>query len=334
MALRDLLAAAGGPTLTATAAAANAAGRDRVSVQKLSNWCSGRHLPDQFDTIAPVLLWLTVRARDNGKTAPGSRSPVALRTIRDWYRQFIAARHSSTTAAPLDLQARIDAAEYLLAHPDPDTALTIAATAGTAQDGASAGEELTTAILQLTGIDPATNAAVATDVPTSALPADAADLLSAAGLTTTESATSEPSSNGLMRWVDPKLPVLWGRAAPLIEQYRPALAARTALLADAARWKAAPNPQSLYTWQQLTVCGRHLHTLPIGAIAAPEQAQPYRFGGGATAQHIPSPALPFWNASHAAAQRQLTAHRLIMATVIGLIVIAVIAGGIAGMLTS
>lgn len=342
MALRDLLAAAGGPTLTATAAAANAAGGDRVSVQKLSNWCSGRHLPDQFDTIAPVLLWLTVRARENanaGNTASvGAQSPqsrVPVRTMRDWYRLFTAARRSSITAAPLDLEARIDAAEYLLAHPDPAAALTGAAAAGTAHDGASVGEELETAILQLTGIDPATNATVSTDVPASALPADAADLLSAAGLTATaESATSGVASNGLVRWVDPTIPALWGRAAPLIEQYRPAVAARTALLADAARWTTSPNPQNLYTWQQLTACGRHLHTLPAGTITTPGQARPYRFGDGATAEHIPDLALPFWDASHAAAQRQLMVHRLIMATVIGLIVLAVVAGGIAGVLTS
>lgn len=335
-ALLHLLAAAGGPTLTATAAAANAAGGDRVSVQKLSNWCSGRHLPDQFDTIAPVLLWLTVRARENANTgntaSVGAQSPryqVQVRTIRDWYRLFTSARHSGTTATPLDLQARIDAAEYLLAHPDPDAAT------GAAPAGASAGEELETAILQLTGIDPTTGVPVATDVPASAHPADAADLLSAAGLTTTaESATAGVVSNGLVRWVDPAIPALWGRAAPLIEQYRPALTARTALLADAARWNTDPNPQNLYTWQQLTVCGRHLHTLPAGIIANPEQARPYRFGDGATAQHIPDPALPFWDASHAAAQRQLTVHRLIMATVIGLIVLAVIAGGVAGILTS
>lgn len=337
-ALRNLLAAAGGPTLTATAAAANAAGADRVSVQKLSNWCSGRHLPDQFDTIAPVLLWLTVRARDHAsadqEASAGAQDRASVRTIRDWYRLFTSARHSSTTnAAPLDLQARIEAAEYLLAHADPDTAPMTTAT-GAVQAAASVeGEELATAILQLTGIDPATGSLVATDVPTSALPADAADLLSAAGLTIRSSSASDGEA-GLMRWVAPTIPALWERAVPLIGQYRPALAARTALLADAARWNTTSDPQNLYTWQQLTVCGRHLHTLPTGILATPEQARPYRFGDGATSEHIPDPALPFWDASHAAAERQLTVHRLIMATVIGLIVLAVIAGGVAGILTS
>ncbi|TWS22797.1 hypothetical protein FK268_17465 [Tsukamurella sputi] len=311
-----------------------------MTAQRLSNWRSGRHLPDRFDTIAPVLIWLTLRTREHHNHPldgpAGDRAPV--RSMRDWYRLFTD-EQSPTAAAALDLKARIDAAEFLLAHPDParpgenrdNPSGSDSAPAGDSFAAARLTAELKTAILQLSGIDPITGIPVATDVPYGELPADAADLLSATGLITAVAAQLE-QVRSMVRWADPKIATLWGRAAPLIEQYRPALEARTALLADAARWNTHPDPHSLYTWQQLTACGRHLHTLPSAIVTTTTQT--YRFGDGATAEHIPSPALPFWDASHTAAQRQLTTHRLIMATVIGLIVIGVIAAGIAGILTS
>jgi hypothetical protein len=318
-ALRELFVAAGSPMLTETAEAANAAGASGVTSQRLSNWRSGRHLPDSFDTIAPVLIWLTIRAREHA-TDPSQRSQdvPSVRSMRDWYRIFTAEQSPTAVA---DLKTRIDAAELLITHPEPDTL------AAEAMD-----DQLTTAVLQLTGIDPTTGVPVATEAPFAALPADAADLLSATGLITTATSPREQAQS--TQWVDPKIATLWGRAAPLVEKYRPALAARTALLADAARWSAAGDPQGLYTWQQLTTCGRHLHTLPAGIIASPEPAAQYRFGDGVTAGHIPTAALPFWEAAQNAAERQLTVHRLIMATVIAVIALAVIAGGIAGFLTS
>ncbi|KXP12537.1 hypothetical protein [Tsukamurella pseudospumae] len=330
-ALRALFAAAGNPTLTATAAAVSVSGGDRVSVQKLSNWCSGRHLPDRFDTIAPVLVWLIVRARDQALAASSGQAraaeaPAGPGSIRHWYRLFTTAKAPTTSG---DHTAAIGAAELLLAHPDPGV------------DAHLAEEQIAAAIVQLTGIDPTTGEPVATDVPATALPADAADLLSAAGLTITAPASTHTAE--LVRWADASIPLLWDRAAPLIERHHLALAARTGLLADAARWHAQPDPHTLYTWQQLTTCGRHLHTLPPAivtttegttALAAQPPTRAYRFGDGATAEHIPSPALPFWDASHTAAERQLTVHRLIMATVIAVIALAVITAAIAGALTS
>lgn len=343
-ALRDLFTAAGSPTLADTAGAANTSGAHGVTAQRLSNWRSGRHLPDRFDTITPVLIWLTLRAREhhNDSGLPGGAGPgPAVLTMRDWYRLFTD-EQSRAAAAALDLKARIDAVEFLLGHPDPARQ---AEPVGDSFAAARLTAELKAAVLQLTGIDPVTSIPVATDVPYGELPADAADLLSATGLITAVAAQPE-QVRSMVRWTDPKIATLWGRAAPLVERYRPALEARTALLADAARWNTRPDPHSLYTWQQLTACGRHLHALPSAIVAttAPSgsgarpallpAARGYRFGDGATAEHIPSPALPFWDASHAAAQRQLTVHRLIMATVIGLIVIGVVAAGIAGVLTS
>ncbi|NMD54919.1 MULTISPECIES: hypothetical protein [Tsukamurella] len=309
-----------------------------MTAQRLSNWRSGRHLPDRFDTIAPVLIWLTLRAREhhnNGLSGDAGPGP-AVRSMRDWYRLFTD-EQSPAAAAALDLKARIDAVEFLLTHPDPqpedydNPSGSDSAPAGDSFAAARLTAELKTAILQLTGIDPTTSTPVATGVPSGELPADAADLLSATGLIAAVTAPPE-QVRSMVQWADPKIATLWGRAALLIEQYRLALEARTALLADAARWNARPDPHSLYTWQQLTACGRHLHTVPAVTVATTAQA--YRFGDGATAEHIPSSALPFWEASHTAAQRQLTVHRLIMATVVGLIVIGVIAAGIAGVLTS
>lgn len=306
-----------------------------MTAQRLSNWRAGRHLPDRFDTIAPVLIWLTLRAREHHNGLSGDAPSV--RSMRDWYRLF-SEQQSPAAAAALDLNARIEATEFLLAHVDPEPAHDAPNTAG-AQVGDSFAaarltEELTTAILQLTGIDPTSGIPVATEARFGALPVGAADLLSGTGLITTA-----PSPTDTVRWVDPKTATLWDRAASVIEQYRPALAARTALLADAARWNNSGDPHGLYAWQQLTTCGRHLHTLPAAIVSAgtppvPPARRAYRFGDGATAHHIPEPALRFWDASQDAAQRQLTLHRLIMATIIGLIALAMTTAAIAGILTS
>ena len=55
-ALTRLFVQAGRPTLRA------AATRARVSAQRISDWRNGRHLPRDFATVEPLLVWLTARA--------------------------------------------------------------------------------------------------------------------------------------------------------------------------------------------------------------------------------------------------------------------------------
>ncbi|MEE3849783.1 hypothetical protein VZC37_05535 [Gordonia sp. LSe1-13] len=60
-ALARLFVQAGRPTLRAAAA------RSTVSAQRISDWRNGRHLPRDFATVEPLLLWLTARAVADGQ---------------------------------------------------------------------------------------------------------------------------------------------------------------------------------------------------------------------------------------------------------------------------
>ncbi|ETA05878.1 MULTISPECIES: WD40 repeat domain-containing protein [Gordonia] len=61
-ALARLFVQAGRPTLRASAA------RAKVSAQRISDWRNGRHLPRDFATVEPLLVWLTSRAVAAGVT--------------------------------------------------------------------------------------------------------------------------------------------------------------------------------------------------------------------------------------------------------------------------
>ncbi|AFR47392.1 nSTAND1 domain-containing NTPase [Gordonia sp. KTR9] len=69
-ALARLFVQAGRPTLRASAT------RARVSAQRISDWRNGRHLPRDFATVEPLLVWLTARA-----VAAGADDVL---TIRQW----------------------------------------------------------------------------------------------------------------------------------------------------------------------------------------------------------------------------------------------------------
>ncbi|WP_419219854.1 NACHT and WD repeat domain-containing protein [Gordonia sp. CPCC 206044] len=60
-ALARLFVQAGRPTLRAAAA------RSTVSAQRISDWRNGRHLPRDFATVEPLLVWLTARAVSDGQ---------------------------------------------------------------------------------------------------------------------------------------------------------------------------------------------------------------------------------------------------------------------------
>ena len=84
--LRALFAEAGSPTLAATVngAAKLSPGRSDASVQRLSDWRRGRHLPARFETLEPVLAWLILQAQSKGADE--------ITGLPEWQRRWQAAR--------------------------------------------------------------------------------------------------------------------------------------------------------------------------------------------------------------------------------------------------
>ncbi|WP_019928169.1 NACHT and WD repeat domain-containing protein [Nocardia sp. BMG111209] len=89
----ELFAAAGNPTLRRVAAAAEARMRaaraagqkSGASVQRISDWKSGRNVPARFEVFLPVLLTLVDEARKSN-----SPVPVALLDVQQWQRLWTA----------------------------------------------------------------------------------------------------------------------------------------------------------------------------------------------------------------------------------------------------
>ncbi|MFW0788805.1 AAA family ATPase [Gordonia sp. CPCC 205333] len=81
--LMALFAVAGSPTLAAVAvgAAKVAPGRPSVSVQRISDWRRGRHLPANFEVLEPVLTWLTLQAQ----MRPEAPDLPSLPQWREWW---------------------------------------------------------------------------------------------------------------------------------------------------------------------------------------------------------------------------------------------------------
>lgn len=78
-ALRRLFALAGSPTVRTVAEAVG------VSAATVSNWRTGRHLPAEFETIEPMLVWLTAHAT----TESAAGDDVV--TVRQWQHLFTTA---------------------------------------------------------------------------------------------------------------------------------------------------------------------------------------------------------------------------------------------------
>ena len=66
-ALARLFVRAGNPTLRAASSGCKVAGAS-VSPQRISDWRNGRHLPREFSTVEPLLVWLTTRALRAGES--------------------------------------------------------------------------------------------------------------------------------------------------------------------------------------------------------------------------------------------------------------------------
>ncbi|WP_307861283.1 WD40 repeat domain-containing protein [Rhodococcus sp. PvR099] len=97
--LRLLFATAGGPALKKVVSEASAVGRtigtDRqISVQRLSDWRSGKRVPATFDSVRPVLVVL-IRA---AQALHGTQPPVAgLYSMKQWLAWWTSARDANAT---------------------------------------------------------------------------------------------------------------------------------------------------------------------------------------------------------------------------------------------
>ncbi|MCH5645248.1 MULTISPECIES: hypothetical protein [unclassified Gordonia (in: high G+C Gram-positive bacteria)] len=90
-ALARLFVQAGRPTLRA------AASRAKASAQRISDWRNGRHLPRDFATVEPLLLWLTSRA-----VAAGEADVLSIPQWRElWDRHLEEALDTDATTAPV-----------------------------------------------------------------------------------------------------------------------------------------------------------------------------------------------------------------------------------------
>ncbi|WP_324804064.1 hypothetical protein [Gordonia sp. YC-JH1] len=65
-ALARLFRQAGKPTLRAASEGMARFGRAEATPQRISDWRNGRHVPRDFDTVLPLIMWLNRRALDAG----------------------------------------------------------------------------------------------------------------------------------------------------------------------------------------------------------------------------------------------------------------------------
>lgn len=141
-----LFAAAGNPTLRRVATAAEARMRaarapgqkNGASVQRISDWKSGRNVPARFESLLPVLLTLIAEARKSSKPVPP-----ALLDVQEWQRLWAASNAwdpaSEATECPylgLTAYRRADA-ELFFGRSRPTAELTelVRATVGPEGDG-------------------------------------------------------------------------------------------------------------------------------------------------------------------------------------------------------
>ncbi|GED99296.1 AAA family ATPase [Gordonia crocea] len=93
--LAALFDAAGSPTLETVSrgAAKLAPGRSKASVQRISDWRRGRHLPASFDSLEPVITWLILRAQMRNPDHPVPPLP-------RWRQWWSSAREDGSAAIP------------------------------------------------------------------------------------------------------------------------------------------------------------------------------------------------------------------------------------------
>ncbi|MGX9294410.1 hypothetical protein [Tsukamurella paurometabola] len=301
-ALRRLFTLAGSPTVRTVADAVG------VSAATVSNWRTGRHLPAEFETIEPMLVWLTTRTATNPDAV---RDDVV--TVQQW-------QHLFTTATGRD-----PALPVL-------TQIATAAEAWAVDTSTSAPARLEGArllLLSCVAVSSTGNLTLRTPEVPAAAGRIVADLVEVGVLTMAPDPSNE--NQDLVRLTDLRLIEAWPRLSSWVHQARPVLIARSALEQDAHRWATASRPRAwLYDYVRLTLTGDAL----ISLAPAPDPGDPaaqgaaFRFGAATTAHIPPGPVTEFWTASQAASLHTLRVHQMIAAVFIALIIMILALGAV------
>lgn len=289
-ALRRLFALAGSPTVRAVAEAVG------VSAATVSNWRTGRHLPAEFETIEPMLVWLTARATTNPDVV---RDDVV--TVRQWQYLFTTAT-GRDPALPVLTQIATAAEQWATDTTDPARV-----------------EAARRLLLSCTAVSSTGDLALRTPDMPAAAGRVAAELVEAGVLSLTPDPNNE--NQDLVRLTDLRLSETWPRLSTWVRQARPVLIARSTLEQDAHRWETAGRPRAwLYDHVRLTLTADALISLaPATGDPAAAPGAPCRFGAATTAHIPPGAVTEFWTASQAASLHTLRVHQTIAAVVISLI---------------
>ncbi len=302
-ALRRLFTLAGSPTVRTVADAVG------VSAATVSNWRTGRHLPAEFETIEPMLVWLTTRTTTNPDAV---RDDVV--TVQQWQHLFTTAT-GRDPALPVLTQIATAAEQWATDTSDParlqDVRRLLLSCVAVSSTGDLAPRVVNVA-------DSAQN-----------LAAELVDL----GVL---SPGRDDESGGLLQLTDLRLIEVWPRLSSWVHQTRPVLIARSALEQDAHRWATASRPRAwLYDYVRLTLTGDALIALaPATGDPAAAPGAPFRFGAATTAHIPPGTVTDFWAASQAASLHTLRVHQIIAAVFITLIVMILGLGVALGAVTA
>ncbi|GAA1087255.1 hypothetical protein [Tsukamurella spumae] len=288
-ALRRLFTLAGSPTVRTVADAVG------VSAATVSNWRTGRHLPAEFETIEPMLVWLTARATtesvvgDDVVTVPQWQHLFNTATGRDpalpVLTQIAAAAEQWAADADATEPARLEDVRLLL--------LSCVAVSSTGELTPRAAEvpdsarHLATELVDLGVLNPG----------------------------------HDDENGGRLQLTDLRLIEVWPRLSTWAQRARPVLIARSALEQDAHRWLAAGRPRAwLYDHVRLTLTADALIALSPTPNAAGTQSAAFRFGAATTAHLPPGVVSEFWAASQAASLQTLRVHQMIAGVFIALFV--------------
>ncbi len=289
-ALRRLFTLAGSPTVRTVADAVG------VSAATVSNWRTGRHLPAEFETIEPMLVWLTARATTEGVVGD------EVVTVPQWQHLFNTAT-GRDPALPVLTQIATAAEQWVT----------------DAEPGRLEGTRVL--LLSCAAVSSTGDLALRTPEVPAAVGRIVADLVEVGLLTMAPNPSNE--NQDLVRLTDLRLIEAWPRLSNWVQQARPVLIARSALEQDAYRWATAGRPRVwLYDHVRLTVTGDALIALAPAATGAPAatQGQAFRFGAATTAHIPPGTVTEFWTASQAASLHTLRVHQMIAAVFIAFIV--------------
>ncbi|MBS4102909.1 nSTAND1 domain-containing NTPase [Tsukamurella paurometabola] len=291
-ALRRLFTLAGSPTVRTVADAVG------VSAATVSNWRTGRHLPAEFETIEPMLVWLTARATTNPDVV---RDDVV--TVPQWQHLFNTAT-GRDPALPVLTQIATAAEQWTT---DADTS----------EPARVEGVRLL--LLSCVAVSSTGDLALRTPEVPAAVGRIVADLVEVGVLTMARDSSNE--NQVLVRLTDLRLIEAWPRLSSWVREARPVLIARSALEQDAHRWASACRPRAwLYDHVRLTLTGDALIALAPATDNPATQGEGFRFGA-ATTEHIPPGTVTeFWTASQAASLHTLRVHQMIAAVFITLIV--------------